>query len=113
GESVLFQITNVTTGNVYTPPWSVVDGSADDLDGATDGHIQTGWLVPQDALNTTLQVNAMGETSGLTAENTFTDAPKPTVTITATDGSASETGSSTGTFTVSRGTDTTGNLNVN
>ena len=65
GESVLFQISNLTNNYEYTPPWSVIDGGADDLDGATDGHIQTGWLVPQDALNTTLRVDATGATSGL------------------------------------------------
>ena len=73
GEAVDFQITNLTDGNVYSP-WSVTDGSSSDLDGATDGHIQTGWVVPQDALNSTLEVTATGEASGLTAQNTFTDA---------------------------------------
>src|SRR5688572_16349265 len=73
GESVLFEVSNLTAGFTYTPPWSVVDGSANDLDGLVDGHIQTGWLVPESALNTTLRVTALGEASGLTAENTFTD----------------------------------------
>jgi hypothetical protein len=80
GETVDFQINNLTNGNVYTP-WSVTDGSANDLDGATDGHIQTGWLVPDDAAGSRLQVTATGETSGLTAANTFTDGPSaPIVT---------------------------------
>ncbi len=82
GESVQFQVSNLTNDYVYTPPWSVVDGSVDDLDGATDGHIQTGWLVPEDALNTTLHVSAKGELSLLTAENTFTDS----VTVTPASG---------------------------
>src|SRR5262249_34335091 len=72
GETVDFQVSNLTNGNVYTPPWSVTDGGPGDLDGAVDGHIQTGWLVPQDAANSTLKVTATGESSGLTAENTFT-----------------------------------------
>src|SRR5205085_2594375 len=64
---------NLTNGNQYLPPWSVTDGGAGDLDGAADGHIYTTWQVPQDAANSTLQVTATGETSGLTARNTFTD----------------------------------------
>src|SRR5262249_51197507 len=74
GETVDFQITNLTTGTVYAP-WSVADGSSTDLDAATNGNIQTGWLVPSDALGCTLQVTATGETSGLTVVNSFTDAP--------------------------------------
>src|SRR5207247_323347 len=75
GEAVDFQVNNQTNGNTYTG-WSVADGSADDLDGAVDGHIQTTWLVPDDALNSTLGLTATGETSSLTAENTFTDSPR-------------------------------------
>src|SRR5947209_3624310 len=33
GEAVPFQLSNLTNGNVYSPPWSVVDGGPDDLDG--------------------------------------------------------------------------------
>jgi VCBS repeat-containing protein len=72
GEAVDFQVTNLTNGHVYSG-WSVTDGSAGDGDGATDGHIQTGWLVPGDAANSLLQLTATGETSALTAQNTFTD----------------------------------------
>src|SRR5438128_630148 len=50
GETVDFLVNNQTNGNVYAP-WSVKDGSADDLDGVVDGHIQTSWLVVKDAAN--------------------------------------------------------------
>jgi hypothetical protein len=81
GEVVDFQIVNLTTGEIYTPPWSVADGGSGDLDGTADGNITTTWLVPQDALDTTLQVTARGETSGLTAVDTFTDSLSYSATI--------------------------------
>src|SRR2546430_17704797 len=70
--STLFPYT--TLFRSYLPPWSVTDGGAGDLDGVADGNIQTTWLVPADALNSTLQLSAAGQTSALTAQNTFTDA---------------------------------------
>src|SRR5262249_52427303 len=80
GGTVDFQVSNLTNGNTYTPPWSVTDGGTGDLDGVADGHIRTSWLVVSDALNSTLKLTAAGETSGLTAENTFTDAGSATLT---------------------------------
>jgi hypothetical protein len=43
GETVDFHITNISNCHVY-PGWSITDGSSSDGDGATDGHIQTGWF---------------------------------------------------------------------
>src|SRR5207237_1035559 len=80
GETVDFAVSNLTNGNSYTPPWSVTDGGQGDLDGVADGHIHTTWNVVQDALNSRLKVTAIGETSGLTAQNTFTDANSPNTT---------------------------------
>ena len=50
------------------------DGSAADLDGAVNGQIETTWLVPGDAADTTLLLSAQGESSHLTAKHIFTDA---------------------------------------
>src|SRR5262249_32832356 len=53
------------------------------------------WLVPADALHTTLGITATGETSGRVAENTFTDGSKTfTATISPTTDAAGHTGSS-------------------
>jgi hypothetical protein len=79
GETVDFRVQNLTNGSSYAP-FSVMDGSSNDLDGVTDGHVQTVWQVPADALNCVLQITATGETSGLTAQNTFTDAQLTTTT---------------------------------
>jgi hypothetical protein len=80
GETVDFQITNLTNGHSYAP-FSVTDGGSNDLDGVTDGHVQTTWQVPADALDCQLQITATGETSGLTAQATFADAQLATTTI--------------------------------
>jgi hypothetical protein len=97
GETVDFQVDNLTNGNQYLPPWAVTDGGTGDLDGVADGKISTTWLVPDDAANSTLQVTATGESSGLSVQNTFTDG---TVTA-ATGGSAisADTNTTNGTTT--------------
>jgi hypothetical protein len=93
GETVDFQITNLTNGNTYAP-FSVTDGGSIDLDGTTDGHVETTWQVPADALNCQLQISATGETSGLTALATFTDAQLATTTTLASSATTSTYGSS-------------------
>jgi hypothetical protein len=80
GETVDFQIKNLTNGNLYAP-FSVTDGGASDLDGVANGNIQTVWQVPADALASQLQITATGEASGLTAQNWFTDAAINTSTF--------------------------------
>ncbi len=73
GETVTNQVLHIPdTGDNNTStahdPWTV---TADDF-----GNFVTTWLVPfdQDELNATLQLTATGQTSGLPAQTTFTDA---------------------------------------
>src|SRR5262245_34943851 len=78
GEAVQFQVLHndgtPNTGNGHGP-WTVTDGSAADLDGLTDGNIRTSWYVdPDDSLNSSFTLTAMGQVSGLSASSTFTDA---------------------------------------
>ena len=55
-------------------PWTVTDGGADDLDGLADGNFLTSWYVdPAYATNQILTATAAGQTSGETANLTFTD----------------------------------------
>jgi hypothetical protein len=93
GETVDFQITNLTNGHTYAP-FSVTDGSSNDLDNATDGHVQTMWQVPADALNCQLQITATGESSLLSAVSTFADAQLPTTTTLTPSANPSTYGSS-------------------
>ena len=72
GETVQFQVVNLTNGNAYAS-WTVTDGGPTDQDGAADGQIQTAWVVPPDALQSTLVLTATGESSGLTAQYAFHD----------------------------------------
>src|SRR5262245_39844651 len=78
GEAVQFQVLHndgtPNTGNGHTP-WTVIDGSAADLDGLRDGNVRTSWYVdPDDSLNSSFTLTAIGQASGLTATTTFTDA---------------------------------------
>src|SRR6266446_5518092 len=73
GETVTCQVLHIPdTGDNNTStahqPWTV---TADDA-----GNFSTTWDVPfdQDELNATLQLTATGQTSGLVAQATFTDA---------------------------------------
>jgi hypothetical protein len=72
GETVDFQVTNETDGSTYAPWTATAD---------TDGSVQTGWVVATDAANSTLQITATGESPGLTAQNTFTDATSGTLAV--------------------------------
>src|SRR5258706_13388156 len=73
GETVTLQVLHYPTccDDATDPshlPWTVVaDGS---------GNVNSTWLVPGDAdeLGATLQLTAVGQTSGLTASKVFTDA---------------------------------------
>lgn len=120
GETVQFQVLH-TDGRPNTDdagnyldahaPWAVTDGGDGDLDGLANGSVLTSWAMDEDAGNSAFSLTAAGLSSGERAETTFTDA-KPTITLTATDGSAAEAGTNTGTIRVSRGSDTTGNLDI-
>ncbi|MBS1529799.1 MAG: hypothetical protein JSU01_05800, partial [Bacteroidetes bacterium] len=75
-------------------PWTVTaDGS---------GNISSTWLVPldEDELNSALQLTAVGQTSGLTAKWTFTDA-NPSWTVTSVSGTYGQSASVTLTATLS------------
>ncbi|MEI6675227.1 MAG: invasin domain 3-containing protein [Verrucomicrobiota bacterium] len=64
-EVQVFNLTNPTDIGTEHDPWSV---TADD-----NGNFQTTWYVTEDEANTTLLLAATGQTSGLTAQMTFTD----------------------------------------
>jgi uncharacterized repeat protein (TIGR01451 family) len=54
--------------------WQVTDGGPGDLDGLSDGNIQTTWYVePDDSLGETFELTATGLTSGEEATTIFTD----------------------------------------
>src|SRR4029079_17623048 len=55
-------------------PWTVTDGSADDLNGAVDGTIVTTWNVNQDAADQACVLTATDTTSSEVATAEFTDA---------------------------------------
>src|SRR5262245_35371225 len=78
GEAVRFQVLHndgvPNTGNGHGP-WTITDGSAADLDGQVNGYIRTSWYVdPDDSLNSTFTLTALGLSSNLSASTTFTDA---------------------------------------
>jgi hypothetical protein len=112
GETVDFQIKNLTTGEMYAP-FSVADGGATDLDGTADGNVQTGWTVPADALASKLQISATGESSGQSADNTFTDALNTTTTITSSQNPSGQNKSVTFTANVTSPTAATVGVNFN
>src|SRR5207249_2694912 len=79
-------VSDFPEGNV---PWQVLDGDTSfatpfkddsgtwhyaDLDGHVDGNIQTTWYVESQYAGASLELTATGQTSGLTAQTTFTDA---------------------------------------
>jgi hypothetical protein len=77
GEVVQFQVLHVdgtpNSGNGHSP-WTVVDGSVDDLDGVVNGNIHTTWYVdPDDSADSTFELTAQGLTSGAMAATVFTD----------------------------------------
>src|SRR5947209_2645154 len=91
GEMVQLQVVR-TDGQPDYPggnlPWQVKDGDASfttpykdasgvwhypDLDGQADGKIQTTWFVESQYEGASLQLTATGQTSGETAQATFTD----------------------------------------
>src|SRR5438128_7160795 len=77
GETVSFQVLHAdgtpSTGLDHEP-WYVTDGSADDLDGVMDGNIKTTWHVCEDdCVGSTLELTAIGQTSGLVAKTQFKD----------------------------------------
>src|SRR5258706_3919530 len=72
GETVTLQVLHEPTGgdDATDPshqPWTVVADA--------DGNVSSTWLVPSDAdeLGATLKLTAVGESSGLQAEEVFTD----------------------------------------
>jgi hypothetical protein len=97
GEVVQFQVLRtdgVQDGPPGNLPWYVQDGDNSfvgprtdaqgnlwypDLDGTVDGNFQTTWNVYPEYLGASLQLTATGQTSGLTAQTTFTDKITPTV----------------------------------
>src|SRR5262245_22056676 len=104
-ESVTLQVVHQSglVGGQGHDPWTVTAGP--------DGSFTSAWYVdPDDSVGETFLLTADGSL-GSHASATFTDA-KPTVTDIASDPSASETGPDLGTYTFSRGTDTTGNLKI-
>ncbi|MGB6044491.1 MAG: DUF11 domain-containing protein, partial [Pirellulales bacterium] len=77
GETVEFQVLHIdgtpNTGNGHDP-WFVTDGSPEDLDGLVDGNVDTSWFVdPDDSLDSTFELTASGQSSGLVATSFFTD----------------------------------------
>ncbi len=57
-------------------PWTVRDGSPEDLDGAVDGSVTTQWHVdPDDSAHARFLLTARDETTGAVATTTFTDNP--------------------------------------
>jgi hypothetical protein len=101
GETVTLQVTHVGEGDNSTSaahaPWDVV---AD-----VDGNINSTWLVPQDEdeLGATLLLTADGQSSGLHATTTFTDAAAINLTSNpvATSGSLTICAGTSVTFTAS------------
>ena len=77
GETVELQVLHndgtPNTGGGHEP-WQVTDGSTGDLDGAVNGTIITTWFVnPDDSLNSSFDLTAIGLTSGKLATHYFTD----------------------------------------
>ncbi|HKY70983.1 MAG TPA: Ig-like domain repeat protein [Nitrospira sp.] len=93
------------------------DGMADwirpDNDLTVNGSISTTWFVEDQYLGASLQVSATGQTSGAVATAQFTDSPRlGTVTVGTQNGSVVQgvDGSATFTYSVSRGTTTSGSV---
>ena len=77
GETIELQVLH-TDGTPNTggghEPWLVTDGGKGDLDGIVDGNLRTEWYVnPDDSLNSTFELTAVGQTSQEIATYTFTD----------------------------------------
>jgi hypothetical protein len=74
GESVEFRVVSDVAGPGQDP-WTVVDGSANDMDGDINGTIVTSWLCDPDGayIGATLTASATGD-QGSYATTTFTDA---------------------------------------
>lgn len=114
GETVQLQVAH-TDGSHATDSahqsWFVQDGSAADLDGLTDGNIQTTWYVGAGERGATLNLSAMGLSSGETAAAVFTDAPFiGTVTVGSQTGTLTYGTAASATYlvTVERGTGSVG-----
>ena len=86
GETIQLQVLHndgtPNTGGGHDP-WFVTDGGVGDLDGLVDGKFQTIWYVnPDDSLNSSFDLTAVGLNSGIFASNTFTDSnPAPVQTF--------------------------------
>jgi hypothetical protein len=84
GEAVQFQVLHndgtPNTGNGHLP-WTVVDGSNNDLDGKVDGNIRTTWYVDSDdSAGSSFDLTAQGQATGLSSFTTFTDG-NPAISI--------------------------------
>ena len=78
GEAIRFQVLH-TDGTINSSPdhspWIVVDGSAQDLDQQVNGNVSTQWYVnPDDSLDSTFLLTALGLASNQLSSTTFTDA---------------------------------------
>ena len=86
GETIELQVLHndgtPNTGGGHEP-WQVTDGGEGDLDGKVDGKFQTTWYVnPDDSLDSSFDLTAIGLNSGIFASNTFTDSnPAPVQTF--------------------------------
>jgi hypothetical protein len=85
GETVRFQVLH-TDGTPNTSPdnapWTVTDGGPDDLDGTANGVVQTYWGVSNpNNVGSSLRVTATGQTSGLSAQASFTDTSSPNLVL--------------------------------
>ena len=77
GETIRLQVLHndgtPNTGGGHQP-WFVTDGGAGDLDGVADGNFRTIWYVnPDDSLNSTFELTAIGQSSQEIVTHTFTD----------------------------------------
>lgn len=81
GETVEFEVNHINEmgtvielGGEGHEPWFVTDGGPNDQDGVVDGNILTDWYVnPDDSLNESFRLTAIGQNSGDAATWTFTD----------------------------------------
>ena len=92
GSTVEFQVLHVNgnNGGQGHLPWRVTDGSQEDLDHTVNGVIKTSWYVnPDDSLGEAFVLTALGNGLDMqfgtaddeSASTTFTDGPKPGVTL--------------------------------
>ncbi|MFM2312704.1 MAG: hypothetical protein RLZZ04_1980 [Cyanobacteriota bacterium] len=77
GETIELQVLHnddvPNTGGGHDP-WQVTDGGEGDLDGKVDGNFLTTWYVnPDDSLNSSFDLTAIGLNSGIFASHAFTD----------------------------------------